>query len=713
MFNKRKTYLAAFLFLTFVMLHLPQRSRAANVDSLMLLLKSAADTSKIDVLNALSLHYFDKNPDKAISYAEQAMSLARKCNSARGLARALLNTGRGYYSKGDNNKALNYCLEAKKNFQSISDKPGIADVFLAMASVYTDFGSYEKSLNYNLQALAIREEMNDSAAMASSLINVGLVYYKLHKLNLALEYYEKSLKLRTLLNDEAGISACYNNMANVYGDKGENQTALDYLGKSLAIKEKLGNKKGIASTLNNIGSIYTYMNDQPKAREYYLRSYELKKEVGDQLGMANTLGNIGGNYYFTGDKKTAIEYFLKAIDAAKQIGASDVLLTNYKNVAQTYFEVNKFKEAADYYMLAGDLKDSIYNIEGARSMNEMQAKFDFEKQEKELKISRQNLEIQALDANKQRLFKNAFIIGFILLLIIAFVIFNRYQLKQKANAKLEIQKQEIIRQHNELNIAYGQIEAKNKDITDSIKYAKRIQLAFLPSAAFEREFPDNGFILYKPKDIVSGDFYWMEKKGSEVLIAAVDCTGHGVPGAFMSIVGFNLLNQAVNEHGVTKPSEILDEMNAGVTDTLRQYEDEATVKDGMDIALCNINYDTLQLQYAGAYNSLWIIRDEKLIELNANKFPVGTFVGETVRRFDNQTFQLQKGDNIYLFTDGYADQFGGPLGKKFKYKQLQELLKSASTKPAREQKSVLVKTFESWIGRLEQVDDVLIIGIRI
>src|SRR6218665_2773151 len=225
-------------------------------------------------------------------------------------------------------------------------------------------------------------------------------------------------------------------------------------------------------------------------------------------------------------------------------------------------------------MLAGDLKDSIYDVEGVKSMNEMQAKFDFERQEKELKISRQNTEIQLLDANKQRFFKNAFIIGFILLLIIAFVIYNRYQIKQKANTDLEIQKQEIVRQHKELNVAYGQIEAKNKDITDSITYAKRIQLAFLPTSNFERQFKENGFILYKPKDIVSGDFYWMEKKQNEVLIAAVDCTGHGVPGAFMSIVGFNLLNQAVNEHKITTPSAILDEMNTGVTDTLRQFEED-------------------------------------------------------------------------------------------------------------------------------------------
>lgn len=691
--------------------NLPSTSR--ELDSLMNLLKSSSDTLKIQVLNTLSSKYYETAADKAIDYGKQAMLLAQKFKSDKGLARAYINIGRAYYSKSDYNKALSFITEAKKIFQRISDKTGSADACIAMATVYTDLGNYENSLNFNLQAMTIREEMNDSAALSSSLINVGLIYYKIGKYKLASEFYQKSLNIRLLLNDQTGISACYNNLANVFDDQGDHAKALEYLNKSLEIKEKMGNKRGIASTLNNIGSVYNSLKDYSKAKEYYLKSLALKKEIGDQFGAANTLGNIGAIYYFTNDKKNAIDYFLQAIDAAKKINAADIILTNYKNVAQTYFEDNNYKTSAEYYSLASDLKDSIYNVEGAKSMNEMQAKFDFEKQEKELKISKQNAEIQALDANKQRLFKNAFIIGFILLLIIAFVIFNRYQLKQKANAELEAQKQEITRQHNELNIAYSQIETKNKDITDSIKYAKRIQLAFLPTLDFENEVGDKGFILYKPKDIVSGDFYWMEKKNKELLIAAVDCTGHGVPGAFMSIVGFNLLNQAVNEHKITKPSNILDEMNTGVTDTLRQYEDESTVKDGMDIALCNINYDTLELQYSGAYNSLWIIRNGSLIELKANKFPVGSFVGEKLQKFDNNTFQLEKGDFIYLFTDGFADQFGGPLGKKFKYKQLQQLLVENAHLPAKKQRQILSQTFENWIGLLEQVDDVLIIGIGI
>ncbi|MCW3085145.1 MAG: protein serine/threonine phosphatase [Bacteroidetes bacterium] len=713
MHYRNKIYSIILLMLFAVKICCAQQTSTSNVDSLVTLLKSSTDTTKIRVLNALSANYYDKMPDKAIDYAKQAMTLSQKYKSDVDMGRSLLNIGRGYYSKADYSKSLSFCLEAKKKFESIRDKVGVADVFMAMSSVYTDLGSYANSLNYNLQALTIREELNDSAAMGSSLLNVGLVYYKLRKLRLANEYYNKSLKIRMLRNDQAGISACYNNMANVCGDNGDNLKALEYLQKSLAIKEKLGNKKGIASTLNNMGSVYTSLKIYGKAREYYLKSYELKKEIGDQLGMANTLGNIGGNYYFTNDKKNAIVYFLEAIEAAKQIGAGDILLTNYRNAAQTYYEDGNYKASAEMYTLASDLKDSIYDVEGVKSMNEMQAKFDFEKQDKELKIIRQNDEIHALDANRQRLFKNGFIIGFILLLIIAFVIFNRYQLKQKANAKLEEQKQEIVRQHKELNIAYSQIEAKNKDITDSIKYAKRIQLAFLPRVNFQKEFNDNGFILYKPKDIVSGDFYWMERKNNQVLLAAVDCTGHGVPGAFMSIVGFNLLNQAVNEHKITQPSLILDEMNTGVTDTLRQYEEDSTVKDGMDIALCNIDLDTLQLQYAGAYNSLWIVRNGELIELSANKFPVGTFVGETIHQFNNKTFQLQKGDNVYLFTDGYADQFGGPQGKKFKYKQLQKLLTDNYLRTAPEQKDILQKTFESWIGNLEQVDDVLVIGVKI
>jgi serine phosphatase RsbU (regulator of sigma subunit) len=344
---------------------------------------------------------------------------------------------------------------------------------------------------------------------------------------------------------------------------------------------------------------------------------------------------------------------------------------------------------------------------------ELQTKFDSEKQMKDIEILKQEKELSELELDRQRYFKNAFIIGFAFILILVFVIYNRYQIKHKANAKLEKQKEEITKQHSKLNIAYDEIEAKNKDILDSIKYAKRIQEAILPIHDFEKIFGNKGFVYYQPKDIVSGDFYWLEKKENTVLLAAVDCTGHGVPGAFMSIVGFNVLNQAVNEHHLRAPNLILNELNTGVTNTLRQTEKESTVRDGMDINLCSINYDTLELNYAGAYNPLWIIRNTEFIELAADKFPIGLFVGQEMSNFKNNVFQLQKGDTLYLFTDGYADQFGGPRGKKFKYQQFKDTLLSIAHMNVTEQKNILEKTILSWKGELEQIDDILVIGIQI
>jgi ligand-binding sensor domain-containing protein/serine phosphatase RsbU (regulator of sigma subunit) len=286
---------------------------------------------------------------------------------------------------------------------------------------------------------------------------------------------------------------------------------------------------------------------------------------------------------------------------------------------------------------------------------------------------------------------------------------SRQRLKEEvANRTRELQEEK-----EKLQVAYSEIDEKNKDITDSIHYAKRIQQAILPSDSGVKQLLPDSFIFYKPKDIVSGDFYWMEQWGPQTLIAAVDCTGHGVPGAFMSIVAHNILTQAVNVLGLSKPALILNETNTQLTKKLNQNSEEATVRDGMDIALCAINYKKSTMEFAGANNPLWLIRNGQVIEINGDKFPIGAFVGEELQRFTNHEWEIQKGDCIYIFTDGFADQFGGPKGKKFKYKQFQELLLRICQLPMSEQKEILEKVNEEWQGSLEQVDDVLIIGIRI
>lgn len=259
-----------------------------------------------------------------------------------------------------------------------------------------------------------------------------------------------------------------------------------------------------------------------------------------------------------------------------------------------------------------------------------------------------------------------------------------------------------------------ELDEKNKDITASIRYAKRIQDAILPPDDYVKKHFPNTFILFKPKDIVSGDFYWIADKGEHLIFTAVDCTGHGVPGAFMSIVGHNLLDRIVVEQNILKPSLILDELNKSVSETLRQSDqDDNAVRDGMDIALCVYNRKTNVLQYAGAYNPLWLIQNGELKEIKADKFPIGNLRAGETRRFTNHEIQLLKGDSAYVFSDGYADQFGGPAGKKYKASSFKQLLLDSTTLSMEQQGELLNATIEKWRGNLEQVDDILVIGSRL
>ena len=253
----------------------------------------------------------------------------------------------------------------------------------------------------------------------------------------------------------------------------------------------------------------------------------------------------------------------------------------------------------------------------------------------------------------------------------------------------------------------------NKDITASIRYAKRIQDAILPPDDFVRKHLPNTFVLFKPKDIVSGDFYWLEDKKDAVIFAAVDCTGHGVPGAFMSIVGHNLLDRVVAEQNITQPARILDELNKSITDTLRQKDlEDNTLRDGMDIALCTFHRDQALLEFAGAYNPLWLVRNNEIIEIKANKFPIGNSRSGDTKRFTNHQIKLSKGDTLYIFSDGFADQFGGPNGKKFKSSAFKQLLIDAQHLSMEQQRELLDRTIEDWRGNHEQVDDILVIGTR-
>jgi len=272
---------------------------------------------------------------------------------------------------------------------------------------------------------------------------------------------------------------------------------------------------------------------------------------------------------------------------------------------------------------------------------------------------------------------------------------------------------EVVAQKEEINEQRMQIEEYFVQVTDSIKYAKKIQEAILPPESFVKRLLPDSFILYRPKDIVSGDFYWLGEVGEKVFFAAVDCTGHGVPGAFMSIVGYNQLKQALIITEGSSPAEMLNQLNKGVTETLHQKDADSTSRDGMDIAMCSLNMETLELEYAGAFNPLYLLREGEIVQFKADKFPIGSSVNAKHNAFTNHSIQLEKGDQLYIFSDGYADQFGGSRGKKFMYKRFRELLLSVEKQSLNKQREVLHESLYEWMQDEEQVDDILVMGVRV
>ncbi|HEX8515008.1 MAG TPA: SpoIIE family protein phosphatase [Bacteroidia bacterium] len=281
-----------------------------------------------------------------------------------------------------------------------------------------------------------------------------------------------------------------------------------------------------------------------------------------------------------------------------------------------------------------------------------------------------------------------------------------------ADQLVQVRTEQVVQQKTEIELKNNELEVLFKHVTDSIHYAKNIQEAILPPPGVWNTYLPNSFVLYKPKDIVSGDFYWIDKKNDWVYFACVDCTGHGVPGAFMSIVGYNLLKDILMDEAISTPAQIMDKMNIGVSSTFHRDQAVRNTKDGMDMTLCAINFQTMELQYASAFNPLYLIRNNQLIKHSADKFPVGMDVDET-KPFTNNIIQLQKGDSIYISSDGYADQFGGPRGKKFLAKNFRELLLRISNNSAEAQNTELDRTLEDWKDGREQVDDILIIGLKV
>jgi serine phosphatase RsbU (regulator of sigma subunit) len=493
------------------------------------------------------------------------------------------------------------------------------------------------------------------------------------------------------------MAKTYSNIGNYYSATGNIEKQLEYYLKGLAIVEKKNDKKALAIILGNMGDAYAELKNYPKSIESYERSIALFEELKSKEGLALRLASLAKVYYSTGKKHEAYESLQKAYALARETHYSLALKESLEGLSDYYEKEKDFKNAFITFKNLRSFTDSLYNSEKATEVTKLQYQFDAAQAAKIKKLEEEKLEAERrAKEEQQKIILYSISTGFILVLALAFFIFRGYRQKQKANLIISAQKKIL--------------EEKNKDITDSINYARRIQEAILPDKEIKyRIFPD-AFVLFQPRDVVSGDFYWFSEKNGKRIIAAADCTGHGVPGAFMSMIGNSFLNEIVNERGITRPSEILNELRHLVIKSLKQKEESGSPRDGMDISL--LCFSENHVEWAGANNPLWIVHNGNLTAFAPDKQPIGLHHGENLP-FTNHKISPEKGSSLYIFSDGYADQFGGAKGKKFREKQLKELLLSIQMKSMQEQEEVLLSTFQNWKGELEQIDDVLVIGVRI
>jgi serine phosphatase RsbU (regulator of sigma subunit) len=575
-------------------------------------------------------------------------------------------------------------------------------ILVNLGVLYWYQDNYPKALDYYFQSLHLAEESGNKNSIGRALANIGLVYFNQGSRDKALEYYQKALKLKLEINDKKASTIILGNIGDIYKAGGEYIKALEYFHEAVQLSAELKEEGLVGYFMACSGSAYELKGDYSNAYRSFSDALEIAEKQKDKVMIAANNISLGGLLLHDHKNDEAEEHLQKGLETATAIHDLNNQRDAHNKLSGLYRAENKWRQALDHYMSYIALQDSIFNTENTRKSVQSEMNFEFDKKQAEAKaVQAEKDAITAEDLRQQKLQRNFFIAGFLLVLLIAVFIFRGYRQKQRSNKIIEAQTNEAEHQ-KEL------IEEKNKEITDSINYAKRLQEAILPpQKLFDQHLPEN-FILYKPKDIVAGDFYWLEHRNGITYVAAADCTGHGVPGAMVSVVCSNALNRAVKEFGITEPAKILDKTRELVLATFSKSDKD--VKDGMDISLCAIHPDG-KVEWAGAYNPLWYISEGEMKELTADKQPIGKT--DDPKPFSNRNIQLKKGDLLYLFSDGYPDQFGGEKGKKFKYKPMKELLlKNSSLSPA-EQKEQLEAAFNSWKGNLEQVDDVCIIGVRL
>lgn len=658
---------------------------------------------RTELMKAL-VFYNDNDNKKAEKYFASVIEKLENSDLKSELSEAYTFQGLNSLSIGNYIGSIGSLEKANVLCKELGDDIQVCQNNLYLGRNYENMGNNLKALEYYQKGLSLAKELKKERLETEASLYIGALYSDGINRPLGMDYLTKAAAVAERLNDTTILINAYTYIANSYYYSEEYTSALKMYEKIKEYCKNYGSRNTYAGTLGNMGNVYSDMGDVEKAMELQLEAVRIFDEIGDKQGLTICYSALGVDYMNMKQYDKALEYFNKSLPMAQEMQSLEDLIEIHENLARLYEETHDYEKAYLNYKLYKKFNDSVYNTSNSQKLAELELGYQFANKQKEQEL----LQALADERSQQRFQRIVFLAvgGTLVLLIIIVLVVRSNRQRKRVNDQLTSSNNAMRSQKEEL-------ETHKKEITDSINYAKRIQESILPPDSYWKSCLPESFIFYRPKDIVSGDFYWIEQKGDTVCFSAVDCTGHGVPGALMSVVGFNLLTQAVNEMNLLVPSEILKHLDEGVTKTLRQSGDGKGVKDGMDLSLCSLNLKTRELQYAGAYNSLYYVSGGTLKEVKSDKFPIGVNIDGKVDNYTNHVIPLQKGDCVYLFSDGYADQFGGPKGKKFKYNQLKSLLESNHQLPINEQYQRIADAFDSWMGELEQVDDVVIIGVRV
>jgi len=735
--------------LTLTLLHILAilTSFSQTKDSLKLLISNSPnDTVKVNLLLEIANTYEENNNDSTIHYYNSAIATSKEIKSKSKEAESLVLLANYYFRDNKYTNAIKYYNSALVIYISLKNKSKEAQILQNIGIAYYYKGDLSNSLEILFSSLKNYEELNDTVNIAQTMSKIGNVYDEDRKYSDALEFHKKSLKLDLKINHKLSQAADYNNIGNAYLNLEGLEKALIYYKKSLQIYEEQNSKSGIARALGNIGVVYSLQEDDNSALVYYKKALSLYTELGRKRDIALNYGNIADTYLYMNKYYKSIEYSKKCLDISIELESISNQLYSYWSLYKAYYKLKDYKNAITNLNKYHLINDSLYNVRKSKDLEEIKAKYESEKSKE--KINLQNLELKKnqieIDSEKtqRRIY---FYASIIMLVLVLFSIWSYIQ-KHKAHKDLKSQKAEVETKNNELQEQSEELKVLNqnlheqndeidrqkklvedthKEIEQSIEYAKNLQHSILPEKEILDKYLSDSFVFFKPKDKVSGDFYWWAHVEGCTVITAADSTGHGVPGAFMSLLGTSFLREIVQKEYITHTGVILRKLRKEIIKVLKQTGKSGTHKDGMDMALISINHETNIVQFSGANNPLYIITANKrslqgieplagfkgLYEIKPDKMPIAIY--EKMDRYTTHEVQLEKGDQLYMFSDGYPDQFGGPKGKKFKYKPFKKLLLDNASKTMSEQKELLNNSFETWKNNLEQVDDVLVLGIRI